>query len=99
MLATTTIPNPEMGNAMAYGGVQLLDGKTTPGFLFGRCDVITKANAAKYVPWPVRNKSAMKVASSRAARRRTSSPCRATASSKSATTGVPSTGGDPLRTA
>jgi ABC-type sugar transport system substrate-binding protein len=62
MLATTTIPNPEMGNAMAYGGVQLLAGKTAPKLLFGKCDVITKANAAKYVPWPVRNKSAMKVA-------------------------------------
>jgi ABC-type sugar transport system substrate-binding protein len=61
MLATTTIPNPEMGNAMAYAGDQLLDGKTTPKFLFGRCDVITAANAAKYIPWPVRNKSAMRV--------------------------------------
>jgi ABC-type sugar transport system substrate-binding protein len=61
MLATTTIPNPEMGNAMAYGGAQLLSGKAVPKFLFGKCDVITKANAAKYVPWPARNKSAMVV--------------------------------------
>jgi ribose transport system substrate-binding protein len=61
MLATTTIPNPEMGNAMAYDGAQLLSGKKTPKLLFGRCDVITRANAAKYVPWPTRNKSAMTV--------------------------------------
>src|SRR5262245_17054352 len=61
MLATTTIPNPEMGNAMAYAGAQILDGKQTAKFLFGKCDVITKANAAKYVPWPTRNKGAMTV--------------------------------------
>jgi ABC-type sugar transport system substrate-binding protein len=61
MLATTTIPNPEMGNAMAYGGAQVLTGKKIPAFLFGKCDVITKANAAKYIPWPTRNKSAMAV--------------------------------------
>ena len=61
MLATTTIPNPEMGNAMAYAGAQILDGKKTAKFLFGKCDVITKANASKYVPWPTRNKGAMTV--------------------------------------
>jgi ABC-type sugar transport system substrate-binding protein len=61
MLATTTIPNPEMGNAMAYAGAQILGGKTVPKLALGKCDVITKANAAKYVPWPTRNRSAMAV--------------------------------------
>ena len=61
MLATTTIPNPEMGNAMAYGGAQLLKGKKIASQLLGGCNVITKANASKYVPWPIRNKKAMTV--------------------------------------
>lgn len=61
MLATTTIPNPEMGNAMAYGGDQLVKGKKLPATALGKCDVVTKANASKYVPWPARNKSAMTV--------------------------------------
>ena len=61
MLATTTIPNPEMGNAMAYGGAQLLKGKKLASQLLGSCDVVTKANSSKYVPWPTRNKSAMTV--------------------------------------
>jgi ABC-type sugar transport system substrate-binding protein len=61
MLATTTIPNPEMGNAMAYAGDQLLKGKTVPGQLLARCDALTKANATKYVPWPIRNKQALTV--------------------------------------
>ena len=61
MLATTTIPNPEMGNAMAYAGRQLLTGKAVPKRLVGSCDVITKANAGKYVPWGVRNRKALTV--------------------------------------
>jgi ABC-type sugar transport system substrate-binding protein len=62
MLATTTIPNPEMGNAMAYAGSLLLKGKSLPRLLLAQCDVVTRTNAAKYVPWPTRNKKALKVA-------------------------------------
>jgi ABC-type sugar transport system substrate-binding protein len=61
ILATTTIPNPEMGNAMAYAGDRLLKGKKVPAQLLARCDALTKANAAKYVPWPTRNKRALTV--------------------------------------
>ena len=61
MLATTTIPNPEMGNAMAYAGDQLLKGKKIPSLLLAKCDALTKADAAKYVPWPTRNKRALTV--------------------------------------
>ncbi|MFN8222196.1 MAG: sugar ABC transporter substrate-binding protein [Gaiellales bacterium] len=61
MLATTTIPNPEMGNAMAYAGSLIVKGKKVPKALFGRCDVVTKANAARYVPWGVRNRKALTV--------------------------------------
>lgn len=61
LLATTTIPNPEMGNAMAYAGAQLLAGKSVPKQLLAQCDVVTKANVAKYVPWPTRNKKALAV--------------------------------------
>jgi ribose transport system substrate-binding protein len=61
MLATTTIPNPEMGNAMAYAGAQILTGKKVPKALFGKCDVVVKANASRYVPWAVRNRKALTV--------------------------------------
>jgi ABC-type sugar transport system substrate-binding protein len=59
MLATSTIPNPEMGNAMAYAGSEVLKGKKVPKALYGKCDVVTKANASRYVPWAVRNRKAL----------------------------------------
>lgn len=61
MLATTTIPNPEMGNAMAYAAALLLNKKSVPRKLLGSVDVVTKANATKYVTWDTRNKKPMKV--------------------------------------
>lgn len=61
MLATTTIPNPEMGNAMASSAALLLNDKSVPKKLLGSVDVVTKANAGKYVTWDTRNKKALKV--------------------------------------
>ena len=46
---------------MAYAGDRLLKGKKVPAQLLARCDALTKANAAKYVPWPTRNKRALTV--------------------------------------
>ena len=55
-------PTPRWATRWPTVAFSFSTARRRPSFLFGRCDVITKANAAKYVPWPVRNKSAMKVA-------------------------------------
>lgn len=62
MLATTSVPNPEMGNAMAFAAAQLLAGKSIPKSSFGKCDVVIAANAGKYITWDTRNKKAMTIA-------------------------------------
>lgn len=62
MLATTTIPNPEVGNAFAYAAyITRVKHQKVPSELSGHVDVITKANIDKYIPWDVRNKQPLAV--------------------------------------
>ena len=62
ILATTTIPNPEMGNGFAYGMYLLLvKHQKVPPEVSSSAYVLTKANSSKYVPWSVRNKHALTV--------------------------------------
>jgi ABC-type sugar transport system substrate-binding protein len=62
MLATTTIPNPEIGNGFAYGMYLLLvKHQKLPREVISSAYVLTKGNSAKYVPWSVRNKHALNV--------------------------------------
>jgi ribose transport system substrate-binding protein len=61
MLATTTVPNAEVGNALAWAAKQVIDGKKVPRSVSASCDVLTRTNLSKYVPWSVRNKKALTV--------------------------------------
>lgn len=62
ILATTTIPNPEVGSGFAYGMYQLLvKDQKVPVEVSSSAYVLTKSNASKYVPWSVRNKKPLAV--------------------------------------
>jgi ABC-type sugar transport system substrate-binding protein len=62
MLATSTIPNAEVGNAIAYAAHQhLVRKQRVPKQLVAGVDILTRANVGRYVPWEVRNRRAMSV--------------------------------------
>jgi ribose transport system substrate-binding protein len=61
MLATTTVPNAEVGNALAWAANQVIGRKKVPRSVSAQCDVLTRANLGKYVPWSVRNRRALTV--------------------------------------